>query len=131
MLYLPDTNACVRFLRNDTRVVSRWASAAPQLRLSAIVVAELQAGVSKSGRAVHREQLEDLMATLPVEPFTLDDTREYGRLRAILEKQGQGIGPLDLLIAAQTLRLEGILVTHNTREFSRVPGLKCEDWQAG
>jgi tRNA(fMet)-specific endonuclease VapC len=46
-----------------------------------------------------------------------------------LEKRGQGIGPIDTLIAAQALRLGATIVTHNLREFSRVPGLKVVDWQ--
>lgn len=130
MLYLPDTNACVRFLRNDPRVVAAWARSGPHLRLSVIVVAELQHGAAKSSNPRHREQLDDLVATLPVEPFTLDDTLEYSRLRLVLEKKGLPIGPFDLLIAAQALRLGAVLVTHNAREFSRDPGLRCEDWQA-
>lgn len=129
MLYLPDTNACIRFLRNDPRVVAAWARSGPHLRLSVIVVAELQHGAAKSVSPRHREQLDDLVATLPVEPFTLDDTLEYSRLRLVLEKKGQPIGPLDMMIAAQALRLGAVLVTHNVREFSRVPGLRCEDWQ--
>lgn len=130
MLYLPDTNARVRFLRNDPRVVTAWARSGPHLRLSVIVVAELQHGAARSVNPRHREQLDDLVATLPVEPFTLDDTLEYSRLRLVLEKKGLPIGPFDLLIAAQALRLGAVLVTHNAREFSRVPGLRCEDWQA-
>jgi tRNA(fMet)-specific endonuclease VapC len=49
-------------------------------------------------------------------------------LRADLEKRGQSIGPLDMLIAAQALSLDATLVTHNTREFARVKGLRVEDW---
>lgn len=53
----------------------------------------------------------------------------YARIRSHLEKRQQGIGPIDTLIAAQALRLEAAVVTHNVREFRRVPGLKVEDWQ--
>lgn len=54
---------------------------------------------------------------------------EYGQIRAYLERQGTPVGPIDTLIAAIALANNLILVTHNTAEFSRVPGLKIEDWE--
>lgn len=70
-----------------------------------------------------------LLTLLPVEPFTREDAHLYARLRSTLEKRQQGIGPIDTLIAAQALRLGATVITRNLREFHRVPGLKCQDWQ--
>jgi tRNA(fMet)-specific endonuclease VapC len=104
----------------------------PALRLSALVVAEREFGIIHHASGLRfRRAFDALVASLPVEPFTREDAAAYARLRSALEKRGQGIGPLDTLIAAQALRLGATIVTHNVREFSRVPGLRCEDWQAG
>ena len=130
-LYLPDTNALSRHLRGDDHALSaKFAAEFIHVRLSAIVLAELEFGAAKSGMARHRSRLDGLLATIAVEPFTQRDADSYGRLRAILQRRGEMIGPLDTLIAAQALRLGATVVTHNGREFARVPGLKCEDWQA-
>ncbi len=61
-------------------------------------------------------------------PFDRQATAAYGKLRATLEKKGQAIGSMDLLIAAHALSLSVRLITHNVREFGRVPGLRVEDW---
>lgn len=129
--FLPDTNAfSVLFRRRDEGLLARFAAAFPQVRLSAIVLAELEYGAAKSGLARHRSRIEALTLAVPIEPFSPEDAAGYGRLRAALERTGRMIGPFDTLIAAQALRLGAVLVTHNTEEFSRVPGLRCEDWQA-
>ena len=128
-IYLPDTNACSHFMRGHTELVTRWLDAAHELRLSSIVIAELEYGAAKAGSSRQRHRLEALVATLPHEPFTIADAAAFGRLRASLSRGGELIGPYDLLIAAQALRLGATVVTHNVREFSRVPGLKIEDWQ--
>ena len=128
---LPDTNAfSVLFRRRDEGLLARFAAAFPQVRLSAIVLAELEYGAAKSGLARHRSRIEALTLAVPIEPFSPEDAAGYGRLRAALERTGRMIGPFDTLIAAQALRLSAVLVTHNSEEFSRVPGLRCEDWQA-
>ena len=102
-----------------------------RLRLSALVVAEREFGIihHASGRRFRRE-FDELVSTVPIESFTREDAGIYAHLRSTLEKRGQGIGPIDTLIAAQALRLGATIVTHNVREFSRVPGLHYEDWQA-
>jgi tRNA(fMet)-specific endonuclease VapC len=131
MLFLPDTNAFSRYLQGrDDTLVARVAAEFPNLRIAAIVLAELEYGAAKSGIARHRQRLDSLLAVLAVESFSLADAQFYGGLRADLERRGQRIEPHDMLIAAQALRLGATVVTHNTREFSRVPGLKCEDWQS-
>lgn len=130
-LYLPDTNALSRYVRgHDGGLSAKFAAEFAHVRLSAIVLAELEFGAAKSGLARHRTRLDGLLTTIPIEPFTYRDADHYGRLRSTLQRRGEMIGPLDALIAAQALRLGATVVTHNLREFQRVPGLKCEDWQA-
>jgi tRNA(fMet)-specific endonuclease VapC len=131
-IYLPDTNALSIFLRGgDAPLCGRMEREYPHLRLSALVVAEREFGiVHNMAGARYRARFDHFVATVTVEPFTREDAALYARLRSTLEKRGQGIGPIDTLIAAQALRLGATIVTHNTREFSRVPGLKIEDWQS-
>jgi tRNA(fMet)-specific endonuclease VapC len=140
-LFLPDTNACSQFLRGKDRpFVARWLEVGSQVRLSAIVYAELQFGVAKlandetktGGTKIRQwRRVSNLIESLPFERFTAEDGVAYGRLRAYLERRGETIGPYDLLIAAQALRLRATLVTNIVREFIRVPNLKFEDWQSG
>ena len=68
------------------------------------------------------------ISILPLEP---EDAEEAGEIRAALERAGTPIGPYDVLIAGQARRRDALLVTANSREFARVPGLKTEDWAAG
>jgi tRNA(fMet)-specific endonuclease VapC len=131
MLFLPDTNAISAYFRQrDAKLAQHFSAALPHLRLSVLVLAELEYGATKSGVTRHRSRLEALLANVAVEPFRIEDTLSYGRLRAALERSGNVIGTMDTLIAAQALRLGATIVTHNLREFSRVPGLKVEDWQS-
>ncbi len=133
MIYLPDTNAVSNFLRGaHPGLTQRMHAEFAHLRLSALVVAEREFGIVHhvSGRRFRRD-FEELVATVPVVPFTREDAAIYARIRSELEKRGRGIGPIDTLIAAQALRLSATVVTHNTGEFSRVPGLRHADWQAG
>jgi tRNA(fMet)-specific endonuclease VapC len=76
------------------------------------------------------EKVEDLLASLPVLPFDTDADRHYADIRSALERAGETIGGNDLLIAAHSRALGATLVTHNLREFERVPGLKLDDWLA-
>jgi len=130
MIFLPDTNAVsAYFQRRDAGLSQKFAAAFPQLRLSILVLAELEYGTAKSGVVRHRSRLDALLANVAVEPFGPADSLCYGRLRADLERSGKVIGTMDTLIAAQALRLGATVVTRNLRELSRVPGLKLADWQ--
>ncbi|MFA5057764.1 MAG: type II toxin-antitoxin system VapC family toxin [Opitutaceae bacterium] len=132
MIFLPDTNAISAYLRGqDDGLVDRMQAEFPHLRLSVIVVAEREFGfVHGATSPRQRQRFDNLLSLVPVEPLTREDAAQYARIRSFLENRRQGIGPMDTLIAAQALRLGAMVVTHNTREFSRVPGLKCEDWQS-
>jgi len=130
MTYLPDTNAVSAYMRGDNpKLVEKMQESFGVLRLSVIVLAERDFGVTKGSNAHARLKLAELAQTLPVEPFTRDDSTRYAAIRHDLEARGAGIGPMDTLIAAQALRLGATIVTRNVREFGRVPGLKIENWQ--
>ena len=98
--------------------------------ISPIVVAELRYGADKSDRPrASHTKINDFIQDLQCLDFDLDAAAEYGRIRAGLEAAGQTIGSNDLLIAAQALSKQLILVTDNLREFQRVKGLQIENWR--
>lgn len=133
MLYLPDTNAVSAYMRGTNSGLITQMQAAfvkDEVRLSVIVLAEREFGLIKGGSTTQRRKLQSLEQLLPVEPFTREDARCYATLRHQLESRGQGIGPFDTLIAAQALRLGATIVTRNVREFSRVTGLRVENWES-
>ncbi|MFM8790506.1 MAG: PIN domain-containing protein, partial [Chthoniobacterales bacterium] len=91
---------------------------------------ELRVGVEKSrDAAANRKLLADALAPFEVLPFDDAASQEAAKVRAELEKKGKGIGPYDTLIAGHALALGAILITSKTREFSRVRGLKLENWK--
>jgi tRNA(fMet)-specific endonuclease VapC len=98
--------------------------------LSSVVVFELCFGIANSQRSLENQEAFERFISVGYEfaMFDLQDAEIAGRIRARLKFLGTPIGPYDLLIAAQALRLDAILVTANTREFNRVPDLKLEDW---
>jgi len=132
--YLLDTNAVIALLKNQPpgmrsrlrRVMSRGAS----IFVSSVVLYELWYGVARSGhRSENTERLRVFLSgDISVVPFDEEDAVAAGDLRAELEAAGTPIGPYDLLIAAQALRIGATLVTANVSEFARVPGLTWQDW---
>jgi len=132
MTYLLDTNACVELLNErDTPIAQKLARIVPQaVVVCSVVKAELYHGAYKSNkREANLKLLARFFQRFTSLPFDDSAAEEYGRLRALLQKQGKLIGPNDLLIASIALANNVTLVTHNTDEFSRVPGLQMEDWQ--
>jgi tRNA(fMet)-specific endonuclease VapC len=97
--------------------------------VSAILAHELFYGAFKSRRAAQNVALVDALQFAVLE-FDKDDARQAGEVRAFLASKRTPIGPYDVLIAGQAISRGMILVTHNTDEFERVPGLRIEDWQA-
>ncbi len=127
-----DTNICIRFLRGEESVVGRLLNADEHddLRIPAMVEGELFYGVEKSGRRdENREKVKSLLALLPV-CHTDDKTMEkFGELKAKAEAAGRRVDDADVIIAATALRHGAVLVTGNTRHFSRFEGLKIDDWR--
>ena len=130
MGYLLDTNILSDLIRNPFGPVAQRIEAvgAKAVCTSIIVAAELRYGSAKKGSPMLQARVEDILATIPVLPLEVPADADYGRQRAQLEASGQPIGGNDLLIAAHALALGLTLVTHNTREFSRIAGLQVEDW---
>jgi tRNA(fMet)-specific endonuclease VapC len=129
---LLDTDVCIAIVNRDEHVRHHLVRRQPaELRMSAITLAELRFGIAKSAQPKRAtSNVRVLLSKIGVVPFDESATEQYGGLRALLERRGSPIGPLDTLIAAHALSLGWTLATHNTREFRRVPGLKVEDWLA-
>ena len=130
MIYLLDTDICIFLLRGVPGVRNRLSREAPEdCVISSVTVFELFAGAQKSSSPAREwARIERLLAVTKAPPFDGDAARQAGRIRVQLEKQGNSIGPYDLLIAGHALALDLTLATGNTREFSRVAGLRVEDW---
>ncbi|WP_095204520.1 PIN domain-containing protein [Mesorhizobium carmichaelinearum] len=129
-LYLLDTNILIAALKGRPEVRRRLESEQlSAMRLSAIVLGELQFGAEKSAYGDrNRVRLAALAQRLPLVGVEHDTTRHYAKIRAFLELQGTPIGANDTWIAAQALAIGATLVTDNEREFCRVPGLAFENW---
>jgi tRNA(fMet)-specific endonuclease VapC len=132
MTYLPDTNACITLLRHrNPKLMARWQAAkASEVVLCSVVVYELRHGAERSADpAREHSKLDVFLAPFTSLPFDDPCARKCAQIRHELERSGMVIGPHDLQIAAIALHHGLTLVTHNTREFSRIPGLNAEDWE--
>lgn len=133
MTYLLDTDTCVLYLARRSVKVRRRLEATPvkEVAVCSMVKAELFYGAWKSNNPQRtiatQRQFLDVLVSLPFDDLAAE---VYGRERARLAKLGTPIGPNDLLIASIAIADSLILVTHNTREFSRIAGLQIEDWEA-
>lgn len=129
-LYLLDTNILIAALKGRAEMRKRLESEQlSTMRLSAIVLGELEFGAEKSAYGDrNRARLATLARRLPLIGVDYDTTRHYAKIRAFLEAQGTAIGANDTWIAAQALAVNATLVTDNEREFSRVPELALENW---
>jgi tRNA(fMet)-specific endonuclease VapC len=127
---LLDTNTCIYIINNrPPNVLERFRKyKAGEVGISSIAASELAYGVAKSGSGKNRKALDMFLAPIEILPFDSQCLWFYADLRASLEKQGLSIGPMDTLIAAQALSIDGTLVTNNIKEFMRVPKLKLENW---
>ena len=131
MKYLLDTNICVYLIRRrPAQLLQKFANyAVSEIGVSAITAAELQYGVERSARpGQNRQALQQFLLPLTILDFDYSAAEAYGGVRATLEVAGTPIDALDTLIVAQALSQHLILVTNNTQEFVRVPGLTVEDW---
>jgi tRNA(fMet)-specific endonuclease VapC len=130
MRYLLDANVIIGLLNDaGSKLAQRARQERPaDIAISAIVAHELFYGAFKSRRASHNVALVDSLQ-LAVLEVDKEDARQAGEIRAALALRGTPIGPYDVLIAGQAKARNLTLVTHNTDEFGRVPGLRLEDWQ--
>jgi len=129
-MYALDTNSIIFSLRGKGRVRQRLAAVPPsEVAVPAIVMYELEFGTLGSlTESRRRRDLRLLLSSMEILPFDEKSAEQAARIRHHLEKAGKKIGPLDTLIAGTVLAHGAVLVTNNIKEFSRVPGLKIEDW---
>jgi Predicted nucleic acid-binding protein, contains PIN domain len=130
-MYLLDSNICIYIINNRPKQVVEHIKKLKihQVKLSAISLAELEYGASKSrAREKNRQALIDFATPFDIIEFNDNDAEVFGIIRADLEKRGLVIGPYDMQIAAQAITRDLVLVTNNTAEFSRIPNLKLENW---
>lgn len=129
-MYALDTNTVIYFFKNMGNVAQHLFSLPPhEIVLPSIVLYELEVGIAKStSPEKRRTQLNELLTVVHVLPFTENEASITAKVRATLEQAGTPIGPLDVLIAGTALANQATLVTHNTKEFSRIDSLRLEDW---
>lgn len=129
-MYALDTSTVVDYLRGKGRVAERLLATPPhEVAIPAVVLYELELGAEKARASPRRRsQLTELVRSATLLAFGAEEAKTAARIRADLESRGLPIGPHDVLIAATALARGAILVTHNTDEFSRVHGLRLEDW---
>ncbi len=132
-MFLLDTNVCIHLLNGcHTQIQDKFRNASPsQIALCSVVKAELIFGARYSAKVEANLQLLNHFFA-PLNSLSFDDraAEEYGVIRADLTRQGKIIGSNDLLIASIAKAFNAVLVTHNTKEFSRITGLRLIDWQA-
>jgi len=131
MRFMLDTDSCIALIkRKPAKMLNKLTSHAPgDVGLSTVTLAELRYGVAKSAQKERNSQaLDEFLLPLEIADFDEMSAGSYGEVRAALENAGTPMGPLDTQIGAHALSLGAVLVSHNTREFLRIPGLAVEDW---
>ena len=130
--FMLDTNVCIRVIRNRPAAVAlRFQTEVDDLVISTIVLHELRHGAEKSDRPTyHHEKVDDFITRLTVLSFDESAASEAANIKFVLGAKGNIIGPNDILIAGHARSLGVTLVTGNLGEFTRVDGLRCEDWLA-
>ena len=130
-MYLLDTNICIYAIKKKPILVLEQIKEKSKLGIyiSALTVAELEYGIENSTKIEeNRVSLLKYLSIFNILPFDDRDAIPYGKLKTKLRKEGQIIGPIDMLLAAQALSKDLIFVTNNTKEFRRIENLKFENW---
>ena len=131
MKYFLDTNIIIYFIKGSSPALLKHLKKVPEasIVLPSVVLAEIEYGARKSkdyGRTIRTYKA--FTSFFQTVPFDKAASETYGKIRADLESKGYMIGANDCMIAAIVLANDGVLVTHNTKEFKRIKGLKIEDW---
>jgi len=126
---LLDTNTLIYCLKGLDPAASRFRATSPRdLAIPSVVAYEIEFGTLRAPSLRRRAAADTLLARLQQVPFDHAAARDAAHIRFELERRGLAIGPMDLVIAGTALSRGAVLVTHNTREFSRVKGLHLADW---
>jgi tRNA(fMet)-specific endonuclease VapC len=131
MIRCLDTNICIYALKGIYPSIPKYMNPLmpSSIKIPSMVRAELLLGGEKSQTPKKAlELIEKFLFPFDVLAFDLNASDVYAKIRAATEKKGHSVGPNDLIIAATCLAHHGTLVTHNTKEFKRIPGLQLEDW---
>ena len=131
MRYMLDTNICIYLTKHrNRRLLERFrACRIGEIGISSVVYSELRFGCEGSReRDRSLEKLGELLAPIEIVPFGERAADAFGVIRQHLKERGRPVGPFDTLIAAHAIAESCTLVTHNLREFKRIPGLVVENW---
>ena len=131
MTYFLDTNICIYYLNNTNQYVCERLEKqfTANIKIPSMVAAELLFGAEKSIKREHNiEIFKAFLSIFQIANFDIKAAREYAIIRADFERKGRIIGGNDLSIAATVLANDGVLITNNTEEFSRIKKLKIENW---
>jgi len=130
MKWMLDTDTCIALVKKHPIALKKLhGKSIGQVGISSITLGELAFGAAKSSRPHDaHDALGEFLLALEVASFDDAAAMRYGDIRALLERRGRPIGPLDTLIGSHAHLLDAILVSHNTREFAQIDGLRLEDW---
>jgi tRNA(fMet)-specific endonuclease VapC len=130
MRFLLDTNIVSNLIRDPQGRIAKQIQdvGEPNICTSIVVAAELRYGAAKKASPRLTAQVEAVLRAIDIQPFDSPADEIYASIRTQLELGGTPIGSNDLIIAAQTVMLDLTLVTDNEQEFSRVTGLRVENW---
>ncbi|HZT01505.1 MAG TPA: type II toxin-antitoxin system VapC family toxin [Steroidobacteraceae bacterium] len=130
MKWMLDTDTCIAVVKKHPIALKKLrGKSIGQVGISSITLGELAFGAAKSSRPHDaHDALGEFLLALEVASFDDGAAMRYGDIRALLERRGRRIGPLDTLIGSHAHLLDAILVSHNTREFAQIDGLRLEDW---
>ena len=131
MNYYLDTDICIFALKDEFPTIKKelHGFTPEDIKIPSLVQAELLLGALKSANP--RQEItivERFLSPYEIIPFGKQEAVVYAKIRCDLEKKGTSIGPNDLIVAATVLAHQGVLVTHNTKEFDRIAGLLTQDW---
>jgi tRNA(fMet)-specific endonuclease VapC len=132
MKYLLDTCVISDFIKGEPNTLNRIKNTSPSdIAVSTITTMEIEYGLALNSKLANtiKPLINDFLTAVHIIPFTTQDGNEAAIARALLKQQGNPIGSYDILLAGTALNHKLIIVTSNLKEFTRVPGLKFENWR--
>ena len=129
-MYILDTDTCIYWLNGKEKIRKKVKQVGTNnLRATIVTFAELRYGAYNSQKVEENlKKIDNFLKKVKMLPLDRDSADRFGKLKTDLRDKGQIISDFDILIAAITLRYNGILVTNNTEHFKRIGGLKYENW---
>ena len=129
MIFMLDTDTVSHMVRNHSPVIRNLIKHEDdEICISAITYAEISYGLEKKGSDRLFNEVRSIMEKMSIIDFDESQSELYGKIRLELEKSGTPLGDMDMLIAAAALSAGAILVTHNTKHFSKIKSIRVEDW---